>query len=522
MERSTIHLLHKRGKSQREIARELGRSRATVARALAEPVDRASQRRRRRSKLTDPYRERIAGWVKDGLTAVRMFELARDDPERPYPGQLSAFRGAVRRERHAQAQSRAIAEVPVRFEGLPGEYLQVDWGEIRHFPFAQQEPSTRYFLACRLKYSRWTWVRFTTEMRQETLFRGLVDCVLALGWVPWVLVFDNMKTVTTGRDAQQRPIWHPALLQLAAEFDFHPEACWPGAGNQKGSVESLVKWVKGNFLAGRVFADDADLGAQCGAWLTYANTRPSQATDVAPLARLVEEAAKGGSLPMRAVDYGFAHPGQVSSGALVAVLGNSYSVPIAQVGAPVTVRVHRERIVIWRDAEWLAEHARAPDGAHRRVVDPAHFAPLFGRKPRAQVMLYREALLELGPIAAGYVGELSRRQRARLSEEILGLYALYERHGAGELLAAMALATTQGAYGVAYLQALIAPPDPAREVIAPLAAPTGLQPSLLALADLPPQAEVDRALSSYESYVWIPDRVDDRAAALATRSEVRP
>ena len=120
MERSTIHLLRKRGKSQREIARELGRSRATVARALAEPVDRAPQRRRR-SKLTDPYRERIAGWVKDGLTAVRMFELVRDDPEQPYPGQLSAFRGAVRRERQAQAQSQAVAEVAVRVEGLPGE-----------------------------------------------------------------------------------------------------------------------------------------------------------------------------------------------------------------------------------------------------------------------------------------------------------------------------------------------------------------------------------------------------------------
>ena len=62
-------------------------------------------------------------------------------------------------------------------------------------------------------------------------------------------------------------------------------------------------------------------------------------------------------------------------------------------------------------------------------MNPTHFAPLFGRKPRAQVMLYREALLELGPIAASYVGELSRRQRARLGEEILGLYALYERHG---------------------------------------------------------------------------------------------
>ena len=86
MERSTIHLLHMRGKIQREIARELGRSRATVARALAEPVDQAPPRLRR-SKLTDPYREVIAGWVKEGLTAVRMFEWAREDPEQPCAGQ---------------------------------------------------------------------------------------------------------------------------------------------------------------------------------------------------------------------------------------------------------------------------------------------------------------------------------------------------------------------------------------------------------------------------------------------------
>jgi hypothetical protein len=48
------------------------------------------------------------------------------------------------------AHEQAVADVPIRFEGLPGEYLQVDWGEIRHFPFTQQQPVTRYFLACRL------------------------------------------------------------------------------------------------------------------------------------------------------------------------------------------------------------------------------------------------------------------------------------------------------------------------------------------------------------------------------------
>jgi transposase len=495
MERSAVHLLRKRGKSLRAIAAELGHSKTTIARALSEPVDQPSPRRQRVS-LVDPWRSQIGEWLRQGLSGVRMLELARDDPEQPFRGCDSVWRAAVRRERLVLEHEQAVADVPIRFEGLPGEYLQVDWGEIRHFPFTQQSEGRRYFLACRLKYSRWVWVRFTTDMRQETLFRGLVDYFNALGFVPWVLVFDNMKTVTTGRDDQEQPIWHRSLLQLAAEFDFHPVACWPDSGNQKGSVESLVKFTKTNFLVGRTFVDDADLEAQCLQWQMRVNTeRPSRATDVTPLARLVEESAKGGTLPVTAGDYGFAEPGKVSRGALVPILGNSYSVPVEHVGAPVTVRVHRQRIVIWRDAELLAEHRRAPDGDHRRVIDPAHFAPVFGRKPRARVMLYRDVLLDLGDVARTYLSELSHRQRSRLGDEVLEVYALYERCGAGELLAAMELAYAQGAYGAAYLRALVSAPEvgPPSQVIE------------LTLAHLPSQTEIDRALSAYEIYVWTPD-----------------
>ncbi|MBV9354087.1 MAG: helix-turn-helix domain-containing protein [Chloroflexi bacterium] len=66
MERSTIHLLHKRGKSLREIADELGRSKTTIARALSEPVDRRPASRRRASNV-DPWRGRIAVWLRQGL-----------------------------------------------------------------------------------------------------------------------------------------------------------------------------------------------------------------------------------------------------------------------------------------------------------------------------------------------------------------------------------------------------------------------------------------------------------------------
>jgi len=500
MERSTMQLLHKRGQSLRQIGETLGRSPTTVARALREPVDRPPATRQRRSRL-DGYRPQVEAWIQHGLSAVRMLELAREDEARPYTGSRSHFGEFVRRLRRAIAHDQAVADVPVRFEGLPAEYLQVDWGEVRQFPFTQQAPMTRYFLACRLKYSRWTWVRFTTDMRQETLFRGLVDCFVTLNWVPWVLTFDNMKTVTTGRDAHFQPIWHPALLQLAAECGFHPEACTPGAGNQKGSVESLVKWVKGNFLAGRTFADDADLATQCAGWLGYANARPSQVTDVAPVVRLADEVVTGGPLPATARDgdYGFLQPARVSPEALVSVLGNQYSVPITHVGAPVTVRVHRTQVVIWRDIAQLASHARAPDSAHQRVVVPEHYALLFAKKPRAQVLLYREALLRLGPVAQDYLSTVSHRRRARLREEVIGIYALFQQTGAASLLAAMAQAAGRDAYGVDYLRALLTPalPSVCAETL-----------GTVARSDAPAQETVDRALDVYEQYV----RVDGVAA----------
>jgi len=243
MERSAIHLMAKRGKTIREIAEELGHSPTTVSRVLREPMDQPPKRRERHSQV-DPYRDQIERWLEEGLPVVRMLELVRRESEQPYTGSRSQFGEMVRRIRQERDQEQAAREVPIRFERLPGEYLQVDWGEIRHFPFTQQSSVTRYFLACRLNTQgvpgRWSWITWTSDMRQETLIRGLVDCFLALGFVPWVLVFDNMKTVTSGRDAANQPLWTPGLLQLAAEFGFHPQACDPRAGNQKGSVESLA------------------------------------------------------------------------------------------------------------------------------------------------------------------------------------------------------------------------------------------------------------------------------------------
>lgn len=59
----------------------------------------------------------------------------------------------------------------------------------------------------------------------------------------------------------------------------------------------------------------------------------------------------------------------------------------------------------------------------------------------------------------------------------------------------MARAEQQGAYGAAYLQALLAP------AAVPIAAAPG--PPAGRLADAPTQVEIDRALGSCEAYVQV-------------------
>jgi hypothetical protein len=101
-------------------------------------------------------------------------------------------------------------------------------------------------------------------------------------------------------------------------------------------------------------------------------------------------------------------------------------------------------------------------------------------------------LLGLGGHAPAFLSALSQRQRARLREEVLAVYRLYERYGADDLRAAMALADEAGAYSADALALLLASPRSS-----PTPAP------VLRLPGVPIQAEVDRLLSVYETWVHV-------------------
>jgi len=502
MERSTIYNLKQKGWTNVQIAECTGHHRDTIARVLREDVEKQPQPRHR-SSAAAVFDAQIREWLDHNLLVSRMLELARADAEHPYSGGDTAFYDYVRKVRRARKQT--PHDVALRFEGVPGEFLQIDWGEVRNMAFskAELEGQTRYFFAARLKYSRFMYVSFHSDMREETLLRCLIGCFQTIGGVPWVVVTDNMKTAVLGRTAQHEPIWNPAYQKLAAEFHFHPEACAPASGNQKGAVENLVKYVKGNFVAGRTFHDDTDLAEQCTQWLSHVNTeRPSDATGQEPVVRLSEEQAAFGALPATAQDYGFFECVVVSREGLVAIETNRYSVPAHLIGRVLTARIHVTRIELFADQELVATHVRSRQ-QHARIITPAHFEAAFRTKPRGRVMVYRDWLCGLAPVVSRYVRELCHKRRSEMKEQLITLYELAQDSGRADFVAALELAAEQQMYGAEYVRAILAP-------LVPSAPDEAAQTRVnRILSGVPTQQEVERDLAQYERYVANRDRVLD-------------
>jgi transposase len=457
----------------------------TVRHILEQPVEVKAQTRERASAV-DAFVPEITGWLNRQVPVQRMLELAHECAE-PFSGSRSEFYRQVARLRtKLELEER---EAFVRFEGLPGEYCQVDWGEVRGLQFLNQPAGTRYFFCARLKWSRLSYVVFTKDMKLETLLRCLLGAFEYFGGVPWNCVFDNMKTVTSGRDSEARPIWNNKFLKLMVELNCHPLACWPESGNQKGAVENLVGWVKSNFIPERSFLNDDDLASKARTWVDNGNNSISRAHGSIPREAWTQrEKGKLLALITTADDYGIAHEVQVGPESLVHIDANRYSVPVGHVGRNLLLRVRRHSIDAYWEDKLVAHHSRATERQSLPIIIPEHFDRVFEKKPRAQVMVYRDFLVKQDPSVASYISELCFRLRGEFGPHILAMYKLLEEFGSNQLGVACAIAGEHSSYGAEYLVSLLAPPRV-------------INVAKTLEIDAPPQSEIDRQLEIYESFV---------------------
>ena len=153
LKRHEIKVLLKAGHSQSEVAKLAGVSLRSVKRVVKEDdierVDDAAERLERaigRPSLVQDFRKRVTDLLEKepGLLSVEVVRRMRLDG---YIGQKSALYGLI-------ASVRPKDQKPlVRFEGLPGEFSQHDFGQV-DVEYLDGTIQRIRFFASRLKYSR--------------------------------------------------------------------------------------------------------------------------------------------------------------------------------------------------------------------------------------------------------------------------------------------------------------------------------------------------------------------------------
>ena len=293
-----IRVLHRHGKSIREIAREIGVSRNTVRRYLRdEEAARYKPRPPRRRKL-DPFKayivERVGAAAPEQIPAsVLLVELH----ERGYAGGYTMVKQFV-----ASLKPKTVEPV-IRFETAPGEQMQVDWAVIR-----RGGDRLSVFVAT-LGWSRAAYVEFVTDERVETLIEAHENAFVAFGGTPREVLYDNMRTVVLERHGygRGRHRFHPGFLDFARHCGFRPRLCAPHRAQTKGKVERFIRYLRQSFyvpLTSRLAQEGLTVDRETAnlavrRWLReVANARVHATTGEIPAQRLAIERAQLLSVPI--------------------------------------------------------------------------------------------------------------------------------------------------------------------------------------------------------------------------------
>ena len=428
--RHEIQVLRRAGHSQADVAARTGASISAVRRieregGIIHADDAAAHRERSigRPSKAGPYAESIRKWLKDDpeLPTLELLHRARNEG---YAGHKSAFYALV-------AGLRPPRTVPiVRFEGLPGEFSQHDFGQV-DVRFIDGRTKRVHFFASRLKFSRFAQVTIVQDEKSETLIRTLVRHFVGFGGVPLLAVFDRPRTIVRkGGKGRHVEAFNATFAQAMLDLGVGIEMCAPRSGNQKGSVERLVGWVKGSFFKVRRFLDEVDLEAQLASWLVEVNTRvPSRATGVFPETRRLEELPRLRPVKVAPEKLALRIPIVVGPTAEVLFEGAPYSMAPEAANVSGTLFLYEDRVHIFAGRfESLHRRRRAgeppaPLPEHRA----AKVAAVHGK--RAKLYEKRQQILNLGRDALAFMTEALHHDPKRQTRLVESLFDLLQDYG---------------------------------------------------------------------------------------------
>ncbi len=417
-----VHVLrHKvlvEGKSQRQVARELGISRNTVRRylTLAEPVrvERSPRRRPVLERVQPRLDELLEEWSgrttpKQRLTATRLHRQLREEG---YAVGVTLVRDYLREWR------RRRAEVYVPLVHRPGDEAQVDFFEVTVEVGGERRKAWKFLM--RLMYSGRDFVRLYERQDQISFLDGHVRAFAHFGGVPARIIYDNLSAAVQRVQFPRRRLTE-RFTALVSHYLYEPSFARPGEGHDKGGVEGRGNAVRLQHLTpvprGKSLAElsdwlqgEVDRLAAPQVWERFAEERPLLRPE-----------------PVVAFEARLVRPVAVSRSALVRVEGAWYSVPSRWAGLGATALLGVEELTLRCRGEEVS-HPRQRFGERR--VDYRHYLRELARKPQALRQVAPELLAELGePYGRLWVLLEDERGGHEAARALARLLRAVEEHG---------------------------------------------------------------------------------------------
>jgi transposase len=345
------------GVPQRQVARQLGIGRSTVARAVASAGPPKYERKPVTTSFS-PFEERVRA-------------LLAEFPELPatviadrvgWDGSTSWFRENLTRLRPQYRRP----DPADRLTWAPGDAAQCDlWFPPGKIPLEDGSTALLPVLVITAAHSRFTAGRMIPTRRTEDLLLGSWQLIRALGRVPRRLIWDNETGIGRGGKLAEGVAAFTGTLatQIVQLRPRDPES--------KGIVERRNGFFETSFMPGRAFVSPADFNAQFTEWLDRANGWVVRTLRARP-ADLVE-ADRAAMLPLPAVppQLGWHHQVRLGRDYYVRLDASDYSVDPTMIGRLVEVTADLDRVTARADGHVVADHARAW-ARGLTITDPVH------------------------------------------------------------------------------------------------------------------------------------------------------
>jgi transposase len=335
----TILTLHKQGTSQRQIAKLTKTDRKTVRRIIDQYKN---------QKIEEPiscvhvpkasiYHQQIVDLIGCNISNVRIYEELQKSG---YKGSYSGLNRYIKKHK-------IKLDTCIRFHSLPGQEAQVDFGDIGK----RYDPQMRLRKACvfnmRLSYSRYDYFEIVFDQKIETWINCHINAFNHFGGAPEVIKLDNLKSGVIDPSFYE-PIFQKDYKRFADHYECLLSPCRVYQPQEKGKVESGIKYVKNNFFAGREFDGYADMVEQLKEWNEKANSRIHGTTKAKPIDLFFEsEKAALKKLPNEEFSIIDWQVRKVGKDCHIHLYNNYYSVPAKYAHADVEIAVTANLVKIY-------------------------------------------------------------------------------------------------------------------------------------------------------------------------------